>query len=164
MIYELSKTNNSLILVKSCLMKSGFERKDYLCLFVYCACISCDEKEKEIILERQSLSERQKALQQEQDRLLDAKALLNQREDYIFSRSQELNQLQKELENTRRDIEMERRAINAEKSNLELTEASLRTREEVHAFDFLFLSNFNYTCYWILYGDNIILDFFTGFK
>ncbi|XP_048334786.2 protein CROWDED NUCLEI 4 [Ziziphus jujuba] len=90
----------------------------------------CDEKEKEIIFERQSLSERQKALQQEQDRLLDAKALLNQREDYIFSRSQELNQLQKELENTRRDIEMERRAINAEKSNLELTEASLRTREE----------------------------------
>lgn len=107
---------------------------------MFIACISCDEKEKDIILERQSLSERQKALQQEQDRLLDAQALLNQREDYIFSRSQELNQLQKVLENTKRDIETEQRAINAEKSNLELTEASMRTREEVHAFDFLFLS------------------------
>ncbi|XP_020971527.1 uncharacterized protein LOC107625353 [Arachis ipaensis] len=39
--------------------------------------LDCDEKDKEIILERQSLSERQKILQQEQERLLQSQTLLN---------------------------------------------------------------------------------------
>ncbi|CAN6679906.1 unnamed protein product [Malus baccata var. baccata] len=90
----------------------------------------CETKEKEISLERQSLSERQKSLQQEQDRLLDAQALLNQREDFIFGRSQELNRLEKELEDVKTKIEKERRALNDGKLNLDLTEASLINREE----------------------------------
>jgi hypothetical protein len=48
----------------------------------------CDAKEKEILLERQSVYERQKTLQESQERLLEGQALLNQREDYILSRSQ----------------------------------------------------------------------------
>ncbi|XLR00230.1 hypothetical protein S83_066428, partial [Arachis hypogaea] len=39
--------------------------------------LDCDEKDKEIILERQSLSERQKILQQEQERLLQSQTFLN---------------------------------------------------------------------------------------
>ncbi|KAH1082511.1 hypothetical protein J1N35_022272 [Gossypium stocksii] len=91
----------------------------------------CDTKEKEITLERQSLSERQKIIQQEHERLLDGQASLNWREEYIFSRSQELNQLEKELEASRVDIERERKALKDEKSKLELTLASLSKREEV---------------------------------
>ncbi|CAK7324060.1 unnamed protein product [Dovyalis caffra] len=90
----------------------------------------CDGKEKEIGLERQSLSERRKVLQQEQERLLDGQSLLNQREDYVASKSQELNQLEKDLEASKANIEKERRALNDEKSNLELTIASLSQREE----------------------------------
>ncbi|XP_017985281.1 PREDICTED: protein CROWDED NUCLEI 4 [Theobroma cacao] len=90
----------------------------------------CDAKEKEIVQERQSLSERQKIVQQEHERLLDGQASLNQREEYIFSRTQELNQLEKELEASRADIEKERRALKDEKSNLELSLASLSKREE----------------------------------
>ncbi|XVE86950.1 hypothetical protein DITRI_Ditri18aG0076500 [Diplodiscus trichospermus] len=90
----------------------------------------CDAKEKEIILERQLLSERQKIVQQEHERLLDGQASLNQREEYIFSRTQELNRLEKELETSRADIEKERRALKDEKSNLELALASLSKREE----------------------------------
>ncbi|XP_022775072.1 protein CROWDED NUCLEI 4-like isoform X1 [Durio zibethinus] len=90
----------------------------------------CDAKEKEIILERQLLSERQKIVQQEHERLLDGQASLNRREEYIFSRTQELNQLEKELEASRVDIEKERRALKDEKSNLELVLASLSKREE----------------------------------
>ncbi|MBA0653735.1 hypothetical protein Goklo_020876 [Gossypium klotzschianum] len=86
--------------------------------------------EKEITLERQSLSERQKIIQQEHERLLDGQASLNQREEYIFSRSQELNQLEKELEASRVDIEREHKALKDEKSKLELTLASLSKREE----------------------------------
>lgn len=90
----------------------------------------CDAKEKEIGLERQSLSERRKVLQKEQESLLDGQALLSQREDYIGSKSQELNQHEKELEVSKENIEKERRALNDEKSKLELTIASLSQREE----------------------------------
>lgn len=102
-----------------------------LLIFLFFWFCSCDTKEKEISLERQSLCERQKTLQQEQDRLLDAQALLNQREDFIFGRSQELNRLEKELEDVKANIEKERRALDDGKLNLELTEASLINREEV---------------------------------
>lgn len=90
----------------------------------------CDAKEKEIGLERQSLSERRKVLQQEQESLLDGQALLNQREDYVANKSQELNQLEKMLEVSKENIEKELRALNDEKSKLELTIASLSQREE----------------------------------
>ncbi|GAV57667.1 hypothetical protein CFOL_v3_01204 [Cephalotus follicularis] len=90
----------------------------------------CDAKEKEITLERQSLSERQKSLQQEHERLLDGQALLNQREDHIFNRSQELIRLEKEMDVSRANIEKELRSLNDEKSNLELALASLSRREE----------------------------------
>ncbi|XP_057491664.1 protein CROWDED NUCLEI 4-like [Actinidia eriantha] len=90
----------------------------------------CDAKEKEILLERQSLYERQKTLQELQDRLLDGQALLNKREDYIFSRSQELNRLEKELESSKANTEKDLRALNEERSNLELNVASLSAREE----------------------------------
>ncbi|KAL6955025.1 branched-chain-amino-acid transaminase [Sarracenia purpurea var. burkii] len=90
----------------------------------------CDAKEKEILLERQSLYERQKALQESQERLLDGQALLNQREDYIFSRSQELNRLEKEYESSKANLEEELRSLNEERSKLELNVASLSAREE----------------------------------
>ncbi|GFY86675.1 branched-chain amino acid aminotransferase 5 [Actinidia rufa] len=90
----------------------------------------CDAKEKEILLERQSLYERQKTLQKLQDRLLDGQTLLNKREDYIFSRSQELNRLEKELESSKANTEKDLRALNEERSNLELNVASLSAREE----------------------------------
>ncbi|KAI4327303.1 hypothetical protein L6164_019780 [Bauhinia variegata] len=90
----------------------------------------CDEKEKDMILERQAISERQKVLQQEQERLLEAQTLLNQREHHILSRSQEVNRLQKELEDAKVKIEKERRALHDEKSNLGLMEATLKRREE----------------------------------
>lgn len=90
----------------------------------------CDAKEKEILLERQSVYERQKTLQESQERLLEGQALLNQREDYILSRSQELNRLEKEYESSKADIDKERRGLNEERSNLELTVASLSAREE----------------------------------
>ncbi|XP_038881730.1 protein CROWDED NUCLEI 4 isoform X2 [Benincasa hispida] len=90
----------------------------------------CDKKGEEIVLERQSLSDRQKALQQEHERLLDGQALLNQREEYILSKTQELNRFEKELEESRANIENERRAIHDEKSKLQLSEASLSKRED----------------------------------
>ncbi|CAL0330943.1 unnamed protein product [Lupinus luteus] len=90
----------------------------------------CDEKDKEIILELQSLSERQKGLQQEQERLLQSQALLNQREDLLFSRSQELNRLEKELEDTKVKIEKELDAQHYEKTNLKVTEATLTQKQE----------------------------------
>ena len=70
-------------------------------------------------------------MQQGQERLLDGQALLNQREDFIFSRSQELNRLEKELEASKSNIETELSALNEEKLILELKVASLSTREEV---------------------------------
>lgn len=95
-------------------------------------CGSCDAKEKETSLERQSLYERQRVLQQGQDRLLDGQALLNQREEYIFGRAQELNQLEKELDGLQEKIENRSRALNEEKSNLDLNMAALIKREEVY--------------------------------
>ncbi|KAJ6868225.1 hypothetical protein NC651_033319 [Populus alba x Populus x berolinensis] len=92
---------------------------------------SCDAKEKEIALERQSWSERRKVLQQEQERLLDGQSLLNQREEYVASKSQELNQLVKVLEVLKANIEKELRSLNEEISNLELTAASLSQRGAV---------------------------------
>ncbi|KAF2295644.1 hypothetical protein GH714_033398 [Hevea brasiliensis] len=95
----------------------------------------CDAKEKEIVLERQTLGERRKVLQQEHERLLDGQALLNQREDYVASKSQELKRLEKELESSKSNIEKELRDLNDKKSNLELTavierEALLNKREQ----------------------------------
>ncbi|GFZ18846.1 branched-chain amino acid aminotransferase 5 [Actinidia rufa] len=90
----------------------------------------CDAKEKEFLLERQSLHERQKTLQESQETLLDGQALLNQREDFICSRSQELNRLEKELESSKANTEKDVRALNEERSNLELNAASLSAREE----------------------------------
>ncbi|GLU20175.1 hypothetical protein SLE2022_363870 [Rubroshorea leprosula] len=90
----------------------------------------CDAKEKEIILERQSLSERKKILQQEHERLLDGQALLNQREEYIFSRSEELKRLEKELEVSRESIEKERTVLKDEKSRLDSAFTSSLKKEE----------------------------------
>lgn len=105
-------------------------REDDLRRRMTCFKSDCDKKGEEIVLERQSLSERQKALQQEHERLLDGQALLNQREEYILSKTQELNRFEKELEESRANIENERRAIHDEKSKLQLSEASLSKREE----------------------------------
>lgn len=104
-------------------------------IFFVCLCSSpgsCDAKEKEILLERQSLSERHKTLQQGQERLLDGQALQNQREDYIFNRSEELSQIEKKLDAAKLDIENEHKALRVEKTTLELKEASLLAREEVY--------------------------------
>lgn len=90
----------------------------------------CDEKDKEVTLERQSLSERQKVLQQEQERLLQSQSLLNQREDHLLSRSKELNRLQKELDDTKVKIEIEHEALQDEKTSLKLREATLVQQEE----------------------------------
>lgn len=90
----------------------------------------CDEKDKEMNLERQSLSERQKVLQQEQERLLQSQSSLNQREDHLFSRSQELDRLQKELEDTKFKVEKEHGALHDKKTSLQLLEATLTQREE----------------------------------
>lgn len=90
----------------------------------------CDEKDKEMNLERQSLSERQKVLQQEQERLLQSQSSLNQREDHLFSRSQELDRLQKELEDTKFKVEKEHEALHDKKTSLQLLEATLTQREE----------------------------------
>ncbi|GAB4847136.1 hypothetical protein Ancab_026147 [Ancistrocladus abbreviatus] len=90
----------------------------------------CDVKEKEIMLERQSLSERQKTFNQAQDRLLDGQALLNEREADILTKSQELKRLQKELEALKENIDTERRTLMLEKSDLDLAMASLSQREK----------------------------------
>ncbi|KAI3990880.1 hypothetical protein MKX01_026064 [Papaver californicum] len=91
----------------------------------------CDAKEKEISLERQSLSERQKTLQLGQDRLLDSQALLNQREECISEKSRELSLFEKELEATEAKIKKESTALSEEKSGLDLKLAALSTREKV---------------------------------
>lgn len=98
---------------------------------MFSSCVSCDAKEKEIVLERQTLSERREVLQHEHERLLDGQALLNQREDYVASKSQELSCIEKELEASKASIENELRDLNDRKSNLEVTVASLSQREEV---------------------------------
>lgn len=95
--------------------------------------VRCDAKEKEILLERQSLCERRKSVQQSQERLLDGQALLNQREDYIFSRTQEISRLEKELQASKLNLEEGCKALKEEKYNLELKAASLDARDEVHS-------------------------------
>ncbi|WCJ32079.1 branched-chain amino acid aminotransferase 5 / branched-chain amino acid transaminase 5 (BCAT5) [Euphorbia peplus] len=90
----------------------------------------CDVKEKEIELERQTLSERRKALQQEHESLVDGQASLNQREEYVANKFQELNRIEKELDASKANIEKEIRCLNVEKSNLNLAVASLSQREE----------------------------------
>lgn len=90
-----------------------------------------ETKENEMVIERQTLSERRKSLQQEHERLLDAQASLNQREDHIFGRSQELAELEKGLESAKTTFEEERRAFEDKKSNLEIALALLTKREEV---------------------------------
>lgn len=90
-----------------------------------------ETKENEMVIERQTLSERRKTLQQEHERLLDAQASLNQRDDHIFGRSQELAELEKRLESAKTTFEEERRAFEDKKSNLEIALASLAKREEV---------------------------------
>ncbi|KAL6573080.1 hypothetical protein OROHE_002556 [Orobanche hederae] len=89
-----------------------------------------EAKEKEIELERQSLSERQKVLQHTHERLLDGQALLNQREEYVLNKTQELKRLEKELEELRLCIDQERTAVNEGKVALELKASSLSAREE----------------------------------
>ncbi|XP_058069644.1 protein CROWDED NUCLEI 4 isoform X2 [Magnolia sinica] len=90
----------------------------------------CDAKEKEISLERQCLSERQQILQQGQERLLEGQTLLNQREEYFLGRSQDLSQLEKELEAKKAVIENDLIALKEEESKLHSKMVSLSTREE----------------------------------
>lgn len=120
-------------------------------------CLSCEEKEREIIRERQSLSDRKKILQQEHERLLDAQTLLNEREDHILSKLQELSRKEKELEASRANVEEKFKALNEEKSNLDLTLVSLLKREEVYtiSFPFLFL-NLVLICFHVFFTGNYI--------
>lgn len=78
-------------------------------------------------------------MQLEHERLLEAQALLNQREDFIFSRSQEVNRVEKEVEDSKATIEKKLRDLNDERLSMDLTKASLSKREEVSIFDSLFL-------------------------
>lgn len=105
--------------------------------FVLLLFFSCDAKENEIQLERQTLRERQKVLQQSQEGLLDGQALFNQREEYILHRSHELSKLEKQLEASKSALEDERRGLNEEKQKLELMTKSLDAREEVSNPNFL---------------------------
>ncbi|XP_052196996.1 protein CROWDED NUCLEI 4 isoform X1 [Diospyros lotus] len=90
----------------------------------------CDAKEKDVLLERQSLLERKKTLQQSQDGLFEGQSLLNQREQYILNRSQELDQLEKSIESSKASIEKEVQTLNEERTTLEQNVASLSAREE----------------------------------
>lgn len=102
-------------------------------------CVSCEEKEREIIHERQSLSDRKKLLQQEHERLLDAQTTHNEREDHILSKFQELSRKEKEIEASRVNVDEKFKALNEEKSNLDLTVVSLSKREQVCKISFHFL-------------------------
>ncbi|KAH9619440.1 hypothetical protein KSS87_010776 [Heliosperma pusillum] len=91
----------------------------------------CDAKEKELMLERQSLAERQKVLSESQNKLLDSQALLNQREADILSKSQALKRLERELEDAKESLAAEMRLLVEQKSNLELNAICLSEREKV---------------------------------
>lgn len=118
-----------------------------MCLYLYVLLVSLmmpfffkynysfEAKEKEIQLERQSLSYRQKVMQQTQERLLDAQALLNQREEYVLLKTQELKRYEKELDDLKSSIAQERLALGEEKISLELRASSLSAREEVNLID-----------------------------
>lgn len=90
----------------------------------------CDVKEKEIMLERQSLVERQKVMNEAQNKLHDGQALLNQREADILTKSQALRKTEKELEDQKENIAAEWKTLLEEKSNLELAALSLSEREK----------------------------------
>lgn len=101
---------------------------------LFLSCCSFEAKEKEIQLERQSLSERQIVMQQSQERLLDGQALLNQRDEYIFNKTQELKRFEKELDELKQNIDKERAVLNEEKNVLVLKASSLSAREEVNLY------------------------------
>ncbi|KAL0332373.1 UNVERIFIED_CONTAM: protein CROWDED NUCLEI 4 [Sesamum calycinum] len=84
------------------------EREDALRRRIISSKSDFEAKEKEIQLERQSLSERQKKFCSIQERLLDSQALLNQREEYVFTKTQELKRFEKELEDLKLSIDKER--------------------------------------------------------
>lgn len=70
--------------------------------------------------------------------MLDGQALLNKREEFIFSRSQELNRHEKDLEDEKSNFENDIKSLNEEKRNLEVKLKSLSAREEVSLFLLLF--------------------------
>ncbi|XP_057528538.1 protein CROWDED NUCLEI 4 isoform X2 [Amaranthus tricolor] len=90
----------------------------------------CDAKEKEIMLERQSLIERQKVLSEAQNKVLDGQALLNQREADFLIKSQTLRRNEKELEDQKVNLTSEWKILKEQKSNLELNAVSLSEREK----------------------------------
>lgn len=90
----------------------------------------CDAKEKEIMLERQSLMERQRSLSEAQKKVLDEQGLLNQREADILNKSQVLRRVEKELEAGKENITVEQKALMEQKCNLELNAVSLSEREK----------------------------------
>ncbi|GMH25272.1 hypothetical protein Nepgr_027115 [Nepenthes gracilis] len=90
----------------------------------------CDAKEKELVQERQSLSERQKTVNQAEDRLLDGQALLNQREADVLNKYQELKRLEKEILALQEKNDEERKGLMVERSKLEVVMASFSEREK----------------------------------
>ncbi|KAL8472840.1 hypothetical protein ACS0TY_029892 [Phlomoides rotata] len=106
------------------------EREDDLRRRITSSKFDFEAKEKEIQLERQSLSERQIVVQQSQERLLDGQALLNQRDEYIFNKTLELKRFEKELDELKQNIDKERALLNEEKNVLVLKASSLSAREE----------------------------------
>ncbi|KZV29915.1 nuclear matrix constituent protein 1-like protein-like [Dorcoceras hygrometricum] len=89
-----------------------------------------DVKEKDIQHERLALSERQKVQQLTQERLLEGQGLLNQREEYVFTRTQELERLEKKLEDMKLRLEKDQRYLNEEKLALQSKASSISAREE----------------------------------
>nr|GFB45569.1 protein crowded nuclei 4-like [Tanacetum cinerariifolium] len=71
----------------------------------------CDAKEKEILLERQSLAERHKFVQQSQERLLDGQALLNQ--------DQDITQKENEFKKKYQELQIEQDKISSKESDQE---------------------------------------------
>lgn len=90
----------------------------------------CDAKEKEMMLERQSLMERQRSLSEAQKKVLDEQALLNQREAEILNKSQVLRRVEKDMEAEKENIMVEHKALMEQKCNLELNAVSLSEREK----------------------------------
>ncbi|GER28196.1 nuclear matrix constituent protein 2 [Striga asiatica] len=115
------------------------EREDDLRRRILSSKSDFEAKEKEIELERQSLSEKQIVLQHTHEKLLDGQALLNQREEYIFSKTQELKKFEKELGDLKLQIDKERTALSEEKVALELKASSLTAREEVDLLRSIFI-------------------------
>ncbi|KAL8130513.1 hypothetical protein V2J09_019668 [Rumex salicifolius] len=91
----------------------------------------CEAREKEMMLERDSLSERQKSLSQAQEKLLDSQALLNRREADMLNRSHQMDKLQKELEAMQENISVKSKHLMEKESDLDLKISSLSEREKV---------------------------------